>query len=277
MIIKITQCLVDGANMYTANLKKLVLASLVALYIMIASLGTCAGAMIIGMLMLVAALDDKKEIDSSIPYIFKGFKFFMPSLLIYVGVLIVFLFISFIGKLIGLDLYFSRLIAFVLVFAIGIAIMYSFFFIYEQGANCVTACMNSFNLVKKDVLGSFLILLLTKMISGSFMLSKGFMFGRGGFLIIGMAIVVFMMPLGLCIYYKAYKMLSTEVNIEAEKKVEVTKNTSEAKTDTVEEKKAEKVEEENEASDGIKKEKPVEPEVLPPENIDTVDDDAIGI
>ena len=130
MRIKITQCLEDGAKLYTANFKKLVLASLVSVYLMLVSGLLLAGVAIIGMLMLIAALDNDEDVSNGIPYIFKGFKYFLPSFLIYISILIITFAIISLGYLLKLE--FLNVVAFIVAFAIGIGVMYSFFFIYEQ-------------------------------------------------------------------------------------------------------------------------------------------------
>ncbi len=273
MRIKITECLEDGAKLYTANFKKLVLASLVALYLMLVSGLLFSGAAMIGMLMLITAFDNDEDVG--IPYLFKGFKYFIPSFLIYISIFIITSAIMYLGYLLKFNaLYF---VAFVVSFAISVGVMYSLFFIYEKDMNFIDAAKNSFDLVKKDVLGSFIILVLVKMIAGSFLLwnvisNKGhnYMF------VPALAMMVFMMPLAMCIYYKAYKMLSASVadedDLEAdaeESAADASKNIGDdeyfAKEDVKNLEDSEK-EAEKKAKDII------EPEVLDPEN-----DEILGV
>ncbi len=271
MRIKITECLEDGAKLYTANFKKLVLASLVALYLMLVSGLLFAGVAMIGMLMLIAAFDNDEDVG--IPYLFKGFKYFIPSFLIYFSIFVITSAIMYLGYLFKFNvLYF---VGFVVSFAIGVGVMYSLFFIYEKDMNFIDAAKSSFDLVKKDVLGSFIILVLVKMIAGSFLLwnvisNKG----HNYIFVPALAMMVFMMPLAMCIYYKAYKMLSASVEDDLEVETEESaahafKNIGDdeyfAKEDVKNLEDSEK-EAEKKAKDII------EPEVLDPEN-----DEILGV
>jgi len=282
MRIKITQCLEDGAKLYTANFKKLVLASLVSVYLMLVSGLLLAGVAMIGMLMLIAAFDNDEDVSNGIPYIFKGFKYFIPSFLIYISILIITFAIIYLGYLLKLE--FLNVVAFIVAFAIGIGVMYSFFFIYEKDMNFIDASKSSFNLVRKDVLGSFLILVLVKIIAGSFLLWHAISAKKYNDMFVpAIAMMVFMMPLAMCIYYKGYKMLAASVadedtaESEAEEFVsEAAKNIEEeseyfAKEDVKNLENSEKEAEKKAEKEADKKaEKKVvdvlEPEILAPEN-----------
>jgi hypothetical protein len=213
MRIKIAQCLEDGAKLYTANFKKLVLASLVAVYLMFVSGFIFAGAVMIGMLMLIAAFDNDEDVKNGIPYVFRGFKYFLSALLIYLSIIVVMAAIMYLGYLLHFE--FLYIVALVIAFAIGICVMYSFFFIYEENANFIDASKKSFELVKKDVFGSFLLLVLIKIISGAGVLSHSLVNHNARMLLPIIAVMVFMMPLAMCIYYKGYKSLAQNVLNEA--------------------------------------------------------------
>jgi len=268
MRIKITQCLEDGAKLYTANFKKLVLASLVAVYLMLVSGLLLAGVAMIGMLMLIAALDNEEEVANGIPYLFKGFKYFIPSFLIYISILVITFAIISLGYLLKFN--FLNVVAFIVAFAIGIVVMYSFFFIYEKDMNFIDASKSSFNLVKKDVLGSFLILILVKMIASSFFLWHAISDKQHNNMIVpAVAIMVFMMPLAMCIYYKGYKMLSASVADEDTAEAEAEEFVAEAAKNIEEEaeyfaKEDVKNLEDSEKEAGKKAVDIIEPEVLDP-------------
>lgn len=269
MRIKITQCLEDGARLYTSNYKKLVLASLIAVYLMIVSGSLFTGAVIVGMLMLIDAFDKGENVENGIACIFKGFKYFLQTLVICLSVGVVVLAVVAICHLIGLKAGLTGLFGLIIAFAMGICLMYSFFFIYEEDMNVIDAAKSSFSLVKKDVLGSAIILVLTKIIAGCCLIFHGMEKGEGGMVVIGIVVMVFMLPLVLSVYYKAYKMLKASVDGENLK----AKN-EEADLAMV----AEKAESENK----VKKEETVEeavvePEVIPPANDDDDEDDVLGV
>jgi hypothetical protein len=113
-------------------------------------------------------------------------------------------------------------------------------------------------------LGSAIILVLTKLIAGSGLILNGKEHGDWRMFVLGIAVMVFMLPLALAIYYKAYKMLTASVDGD----VLVEEKDEEAEAEAFEAA-ADRAETENKA----KKEETVEEEVVEPEVIPPVKND----
>jgi len=136
-----------GFNLYKNNFGILVLASLIALLISAASFGILAGPMIAGMIIITLGLHDRKDPRPEVGTLFRGFDYFLQSLLFFVVwgcAVLVFSFLLALVPCIG------QLAALFAVYAAQSFLMFGMFLIVERRLEFWAASQESFNVVKTN-------------------------------------------------------------------------------------------------------------------------------
>ncbi|MCB1070935.1 MAG: hypothetical protein H7A43_01105 [Verrucomicrobia bacterium] len=86
--VKFSEWIQQGFDIYKANLPILILVSLIALVISIASVGILVGPMMAGMIVISLRLFDQVEPRPEVGALFEGFNVFVPSLLYYLAMMV---------------------------------------------------------------------------------------------------------------------------------------------------------------------------------------------
>ena len=94
--VKFGEWIQKGFDLYKQNIGTLILVALLQIVISVLTLGVLAGPMAVGAILIVLGLHDKKTPPPQVGDIFKGFSYFVDSLL-YV---LVYAIVSFVGGLI---------------------------------------------------------------------------------------------------------------------------------------------------------------------------------
>jgi hypothetical protein len=145
--VKFGEWFETGFSLYKENFVVLVLASLIALLISAATLGILAGPMIAGMLLITLRLHDKEEPKPEVGTLFKGFDYFLNSLLFVVVWGVAVLIVSFLLALVPCV---GQLAALFVIYAVQTALMFGMFLIVDQGMDFWSASQKSFNVVKTN-------------------------------------------------------------------------------------------------------------------------------
>jgi hypothetical protein len=178
-----------GFNLYKNNFGILVLSSLVALVISTATLGILAGPMIAGMIIITLALHDEKDPRPEVGTVFKGFDYFLQSLLFFVVWGCAVLVVSF---LLGLVPCIGALAALFAVYAAQTFLMFGIFLIVERRLEFWAASQESFNVVKTN----FWLFLGFTIVAG--------LIGSIGAIACGIGVAI-TVPIQICILTVAYR------------------------------------------------------------------------
>ncbi|MCO5045561.1 MAG: hypothetical protein M9935_09860 [Kiritimatiellae bacterium] len=145
--VDIAEALRRGFDLYKENITTLLIVTLLVLVISVVTVGILAGPMAAGLILVVLRLADKTEPKPEVGDLFKGFDFFLPSLVFVILMAVVQLvgrfilaWIPFIGVLLG-TLFSVALSTFV---------MFALFYVVDRKSEVVAAIQQSIDLVKKN-------------------------------------------------------------------------------------------------------------------------------
>jgi len=145
--VKFGEWFEKGFNLYKENLGILVLASLIALVISAVTIGILAGPMLAGIILITLRLFDKTEPKPEVGNVFKGFDYFLNSLLFVVvwgaAVLVVSLILALIPCV-------GQLASLCVVYVVQAFLMFGLFLIVDKHMEFWPASMESFNIVKTN-------------------------------------------------------------------------------------------------------------------------------
>jgi uncharacterized membrane protein len=145
--VDIADALRKGYDLYKENISTLLIATLLAAIISVLSIGILAGPMLAGVTLLTLGLIDRREPKPQIGDIFKGFSFFLPSL-VFVILLIV---ASLAGQFIlGLIPVLGFLLSTLFSMALSTVVMFTIFYIVDRKMEVVAAIQQSFDTVKQN-------------------------------------------------------------------------------------------------------------------------------
>lgn len=145
--IDIADALRRGFNLYKENITTLLIVTLLAVIISAATIGILAGPMFAGTVFVVLGLIDRKEPKPEIGDLFKGFNYFIPSLVF----MILFMVASLVGRFI---LLFIPVLGFFLSIlysmALSTAVIFVIFYIVDRQMEVVAALQKSVEVVKTN-------------------------------------------------------------------------------------------------------------------------------
>ncbi len=144
---KIGDWIEGGFNLYKANFKTLVLASIFVVVISAITAGILAGPMLAGLVLVTLQLLDRKEPQPEAGKVFKGFDYFLQSFLFVIvwgiGILI--------GSVIlGVIPVLGQLASIAFVYAAQAFLMFGMFLIVDRQMDWLPASMESINIVKAN-------------------------------------------------------------------------------------------------------------------------------
>ena len=178
-----------GFNLYKENLGTLILASLIALVLSAVTIGILAGPMLAGIILITLGFFDKREPKPEVGNVFKGFDYFLNSLLFVivwgVAVLVVSLILALIPCI-------GQLASLCVIYAAQTFLMFGLFLIVDKRMEFWPASMESFNKVKTNFWPFLGLSVVTSIIASIGAIACG----------IGMAITA---PIQACILTVAYR------------------------------------------------------------------------
>lgn len=145
--VKFGEWIEKGFNLYKSHFGLLVLSTLIALVLSAATLGVLAGPMFAGVLYITLALYDRKEPKPEFSNVFKGFDYFLQSLLFILGWGLALTVATFI---VGLVPCVGQLAALFLIYGAQAFLMFGLFLIVDRGLEFWPASLESINLVKQN-------------------------------------------------------------------------------------------------------------------------------
>jgi len=147
--VKFGEWIGSGFELYKENLGVLILASLIAMVLSVATLGILAGPMMAGVLLITLSLFDKKEPRPQVGDVFKGFDYFLQTLLFFIvwglGIFVA-------SVILGLVPCVGQLASVLLVFVAHAFLMFGLFLIIERQMDFWPASMASFEKIKTNFL-----------------------------------------------------------------------------------------------------------------------------
>jgi uncharacterized membrane protein len=136
-----------GFSLYKENLGTLVLASLIALVLSAVTLGILAGPMLAGIILITLGFFDKKEPKPEVGNVFKGFDYFLNSLLFVIVWGVAVLVVSLILNLIPCI---GQLASLCVIYVVQAFLMFGLFLIVDKRMEFWPASMESFDKVKTN-------------------------------------------------------------------------------------------------------------------------------
>jgi hypothetical protein len=193
--VKFGEWFEKGFNLYKENISTLILASLIALLLSAVTVGVLAGPMLAGVIFITLALFDKKEPKPEVGNVFKGFDYFLNSLLFIIVWGVALVVVSFILALIPCV---GQLASLFTVYAVQAFLMFALFLIVDKGMEFWPASMESYNKVKTNFWPFLGFAVVTSIIASIGAVACG----------IGMAVTA---PIQACILTVAYRDVFAEV------------------------------------------------------------------
>ena len=142
--VKFSEWIKQGFELFKANAQVLILANLVAIILSICSIFILLGPMVAGLIIVTLGLLDKKEPKPDVGDVFKGFAYFLQSFLFMLvfglGIAIIFCILSFIPCI-------GHILMFVLALTIPAFLMFSMWLIVDKNMEFWPATMENFNVV----------------------------------------------------------------------------------------------------------------------------------
>lgn len=187
--VKFGEWIEKGFGLYKRNIILLILATFIALVLSAASLGILAGPMAVGLYLITLGLLDGKEPKPEVGDLFKGFAFFLNSLLFFIvwGVIIMVGYtVLRIFPLIG------DLAASVFAFAVQALLIFALFLIGDQHMDFWPASMESIDKVKRNFWPFLGLIVVSSVIGGI------------GAIAFGIGVIV-TLPIHICIITVAYR------------------------------------------------------------------------
>ena len=145
--VKFGNWIESGFNLYKNNFGTLVLASILVVVLSTVTIGILAGPMLAGLALVILALLDKKSPAPDTGAVFKGFNYFLNSLL-FVAVWGIFIFIG--SIILGVIPLIGQLASIFFVYAAQAFLMFAMFLIVDQQMDFWPASMESINTVKTN-------------------------------------------------------------------------------------------------------------------------------
>ncbi|MBW7908853.1 MAG: hypothetical protein H3C50_08050 [Kiritimatiellae bacterium] len=145
--VDIAEALRQGFNLYKENITTLLLVTLLATVISACTVGILAGPMMAGLALVVLRLIDKTEPKPEVGDLFKGFDFFIPSLVFAILVIVAQLAGRFILFWIPILGYFLGILYSV---ALSTFLMFTIYLLVDRKLDVVAAIQQSIDLVKKN-------------------------------------------------------------------------------------------------------------------------------
>ncbi|RJR24902.1 MAG: hypothetical protein C4582_03865 [Desulfobacteraceae bacterium] len=137
----------EGLNLFKKNAGILILATLIAVILSGATAGILAGPMIAGMILITLSLLDKPNEKVEVGHLFRGFQFFLDSLLFFfvwgIATVICGLLVSFFPCV-------GQLAALFIVYVAQALLMFGMFLIVERGMNFWEASAESYRAVRTN-------------------------------------------------------------------------------------------------------------------------------
>ncbi len=204
--VKFGEWIEKGFNLYKENFGILVLASLIAVVLSTVTVGVLAGPMFAGVVLITLGLLDKKEPKPEVGTLFKGFDYFLDSLL-FVVLWGIALFV--VSIIVGLVPCIGQLASIFIVFVAHALLMFGLFLIVDKRREFWPASVESFNKVKPNF-WPFLGFSVVSNIIGSI-----------GAIACGIG-VIFTLPIQACILTVAYRDVfgGSEPEVSAEKELD---------------------------------------------------------
>ena len=145
--VKFGNWIESGFNLYKNNFGTLVLASILVVVLSTVTIGILAGPMLAGLALVILALLDKKSPAPDAVAVFKGFNYFLNSLL-FVAVWGIAIFIG--SIILGVIPLVGQLASIFFVYAAQAFLMFAMFLIVDQQMDFWPASMESINTVKTN-------------------------------------------------------------------------------------------------------------------------------
>ena len=187
--VKFVEWIEKGFNLYKENFATLVLASIFVVVLGAITMGILAGPMLAGLAIMTLELLDRKEPKPDVGKVFKGFNYFLASLIFFVfwGAAIL------IGSIIlGVVPVLGQLASIFFVYAAQAFLMFGIFLIVDRKMDFWSASMESINTVKTNFWPFFALSTVAAII------------GSIGAIALGIGIV-FTLPIQGCILTVAYR------------------------------------------------------------------------
>jgi hypothetical protein len=192
--VKIGKWLEEGFTLYKNNFKTLVLAAIIGLVLSTVSIGILAGPMIAGLIIITLQLIRKEDPEPEAGAIFRGFSYFLNTLLFTVvwGIVIV------VGSLmVGWFPVIGQLLSLFFVYAAQAFLMFGLFLIVDKQMNFWPASRESIHTVKTNFWPFFGLAAIASII------------GSIGALAFGIGVVL-TIPIQICIITVAYHEIFDE-------------------------------------------------------------------
>jgi uncharacterized membrane protein len=145
--VKFGDWIQKGFDLYKANLATLIVVWLLVAVLSGLTLGVLFGPMACGAILITLALIDGREPKPEIGDVFKGFAFFLQSLL---GVVVVFAVCFVGGGILGLVPLFGPILSMLFQLAVSTLTMFAFFLIAERNMEFIPALRLSIDTVKTN-------------------------------------------------------------------------------------------------------------------------------
>ena len=186
-----------GFNLYKQNFRTLVLAAIIAFVLASLTVGILLGPLLAGLVLISLQFFDKTVPMPTVGAVFRGFDFFLNSLIFVVfWGLAVLIGSAILGILPGI----GQLLALVFVYVAQTYLMFGMYLIVDRKMNFWPASMASVNVVKTNFWHFF-----------GFAVVIGIIGSVGGILI-GIGIVL-TMPIQICITAVAYREIFSDLNL----------------------------------------------------------------
>lgn len=145
--VDIGNALKRGFDLYKENITTLLIATLLASIISVVTVGILAGPMTAGLTLITLRLVDRQEPKPEIGDLFKGFSFFVPTLVYVILLVVAQLIGSFILRLFP---FIGVLLSSLFSMALNTAVLFAMFYIVDQKMDVVAAIQKSFDVVKTN-------------------------------------------------------------------------------------------------------------------------------
>ena len=190
-VVKFSEWINAGFNLYKENFVVLVLANLIAVILSVVTLGILSGPMLAGLIVIILACLDKKEPKPEIGDVFKGFEFFLDAFLFTLVWGAISVTVSFVLNFIPCA---GQILSMFVGIVISAFIMFGMYFIVDRKMNFWPASMASINMVKTNFF-PFAGLVIVAMFLGYI-----------GFLACGVGMII-TLPISACILAVAFRDL----------------------------------------------------------------------
>lgn len=187
--VHIGEWMEKGFELYKANIVLLIITSFIAVVLSVATFGVLAGPMAVGLYLIILALLDKKGMEPAVGDIFKGFSYFLNSVL--------FILLWFVITIVGMIVlnvvpFIGNLAGSLFAFAVQVLLMFALFLIGDRKMDFWPASMESINTVMTNFWPFCGLYFISSLIGGL------------GIIAFGIGIIV-TIPIAACIIAVAYR------------------------------------------------------------------------